>query len=65
MLQPDLSTPARLSRELRVSRRRIRAYIKQRYGAAVAPFASGQRLSEEQADDVRRAFAKGDVPRIQ
>ena len=64
MLQPDLSTPARLSRELGVSRHRIRAYIKQRYGPAVAPFASGQRDGEEQADDVWRAFNDGDVPRM-
>ncbi|MBN9607433.1 MAG: hypothetical protein J0G30_12565 [Actinomycetales bacterium] len=64
MRQPDLSTPAELSREIGISRARIRRYVKERYGDAVRPFAGGWRLSEEQADDVRRAFARGDVPRM-
>jgi DNA-directed RNA polymerase sigma subunit (sigma70/sigma32) len=51
----DDTTPADLSRELSVSAKRIRDYLRAAYGTLKPP-TTRWRLTAAQADDVRRHF---------
>lgn len=62
MEEPDDTTPAELSRELGVSQKRIRDFLRAEYGL-LDTFTTRWLLSEEQANRVRSRFNEAAVVR--